>query len=118
MENKKIILVITLLTLAMSSPASPDRAPLVPGKTGARAENISPLSIKQDLIVIAENEQAVADSKSQAAGEKSEEASGSGVEATENSVKNSNEAETKPLKPFVPSEKIAAEQAVDFPVDI
>ena len=30
----------------------------------------------------------------------------------------STKAKSKPLKPFVPSEKIAAEQAVDFPVDI
>ena len=27
-------------------------------------------------------------------------------------------SETKPLKPFIPSEKIPGEQAVDFPVDI
>ena len=32
--------------------------------------------------------------------------------------KQSSEDESKPLKPFVPSEQIAGEQAVDFPADI
>lgn len=30
----------------------------------------------------------------------------------------SSESKSKPLKPFIPSEKIPGEQAVDFPVDI
>ena len=32
--------------------------------------------------------------------------------------KNPEDVETKPIKPFKPSEEIAAEQAVDYPVDI
>jgi hypothetical protein len=32
--------------------------------------------------------------------------------------KNSSDEKTKSIKPFVPSEEIAAEQAVDFPSDI
>ena len=38
--------------------------------------------------------------------------------AGEDSSKNSSEAAKQPLKSFKPSEEIAAEQAVDFPVDI
>ena len=39
-------------------------------------------------------------------------------EAAAEGDKKSSEAESKPLKPFVPSEQIAGEQAVDFPADI
>jgi hypothetical protein len=39
-------------------------------------------------------------------------------EAAAEDEKKSSEDRPKPLKPFVPSEKIPGEQAVDFPVDI
>jgi hypothetical protein len=115
---KKIIFTITLMAFTLISSASPARRSIAPEKTAQRAENIGPLSIKQGLIVAAENEQAVAASKSQAAADKKDGASGPGPETAEKSSKNSGAAETKPLKPFVPSEKIPADQAVDFPVDI
>ena len=50
---------------------------------------------------------------------KSEPESGTnGSEAAADDEKKSSEAESKPLEPFVPSEKIPGDQAVDFPVDI
>jgi cell division protein FtsN len=118
MGNKKIILVFTSMTLAMSAPASPDRAPLVPATSTERTQSTPTTPKQQNLILAAENEKKGAEGKSQTATDKNARASGSVVETTENSVKNSNDSETKPLKPFVPSEKIPAEQAVDFPVDI
>ena len=39
-------------------------------------------------------------------------------EAVEAENKKLSEDESKPLKPFVPSEQIAGDQAVDFPADI
>jgi hypothetical protein len=39
-------------------------------------------------------------------------------ESTDDDKKKSSDATSKPLKPFVPSEKIPGDQAVDFPVDI
>ena len=118
MDNKKIILLIVLMTLAMSSPASPDRAPLVPATTTERTHSTRTTPKQQNWILSAENEKKGAESKRHTATDKNGRASGSGAETTENSNKNSNDSETKSLKPFVPSEEIAAEQAVDFPVDI
>ena len=39
-------------------------------------------------------------------------------EATAEDEQKSSEDKAKPLEPFVPSEKIPGDQAVDFPVDI
>ena len=39
-------------------------------------------------------------------------------DAAKDDDKKTPEAGSKPLKPFVPSEQIAGEQAVDFPADI
>jgi hypothetical protein len=118
MKNKKIIFGITLITYAMISAASPAGSPIVPRKTAERADDIGSPPIKQNLLLAAENEQTVAESKDQATADKNERAPGSGSENKESSSKNSADTAAKPLKPFVPSEKIAAEQAVDFPADI
>jgi len=39
-------------------------------------------------------------------------------ESTDDDKGKTSKSKSKPLKPFVPSEKIPGEQAVDFPVDI
>jgi hypothetical protein len=67
---------------------------------------------------VAKNEREAPESGSQTTNENKDQASDPGAEVKGNSSKNSKEAETRPLKPFKPSEEIAAEQAVDFPVDI
>ena len=107
-----------LVAFSMSSPANPDSSPLVPEKTAERTDSIGTADVKQDLSVVAENEQDPAESKSSTASDKDNQTSGSESKTKQQSGKNSDDAATKPLKPFVPSEKIAADQAVDFPVDI
>jgi hypothetical protein len=65
-------------------------------------------------IVLAQNDKTASEDN-----EKS--TSGSETEKSEAAADEKNkpsEAKSKPLKPFVPSEKIPGEQAVDFPVDI
>ena len=64
-------------------------------------------------IVLAQNDNTAAedDEKSKTESEPTESESAAGEK------KSSDEA-SKPLEPFVPSEKIPGEQAVDFPVDI
>ena len=69
-------------------------------------------------IVLADKEPQAGEIGDQTTNENANQPSESGTETTENSRNNSNNAERKPLKPFRPSEEIAAEQAVDFPVDI
>ena len=75
-------------------------------------------TVWQKLIVLAQNEGNTTGDKDQTAtGSKdrvSEAESGSAADPKDPSAK----SKTPPLKPFKPSEEIAAEQAVDFPVDI
>jgi hypothetical protein len=118
MKNKKIIFAITLMTFAMSSPPSPGGGPLAPGPTAERTASTGTHPIKQQLMIAAENGPDAAQSQTHTATDKKERTSGSRSESTRNSSKKSDDAAAKPLKPFVPSEEIAAEQAVDFPVDI
>ncbi len=85
-----------------------------PGLADMRGSN----PLKQDSIVLAANDNNKPDDTEKAA-------SGSGSKGSETESKPTVEGQeksskTKPrsLKPFVPSEKIPGDQAVDFPVDI
>ena len=118
MKSKKIILGLILLTFTMGASVTIGRSYHVPDINTVRIESIRTLKIKQNAIVVAENEPDLAESESKPAADKKNRASGSGEKITENSSKSSDDEKTKPLKPFVPSEEIAAEQAVDFPIDI
>jgi hypothetical protein len=118
MKNKKIIFAITFVAFAMSSPPSPGGSPLAPDPTAERTVNIGTTQMKPQLLMAAENKQDAVQSQTQTATDKKDQTSGSGSENAANSGKNSDNAAAKPFKPFVPSEKIPADQAVDFPADI
>jgi hypothetical protein len=102
----------------MSAPAALGRSPLAPDTPAERTKSIHPFEFNRISIVVAENERNAAESGSQTTNENKDQASEPGAEVKKNSSNNSIDAETKPLNPFKPSEEIAAEQAVDFPVDI
>lgn len=69
---------------------------------------------EQVAIVMAQNDERTAEETEKA---ESGSETGESESATDDDQKSSG-AESKPLKPFVPSEQIAGEQAVDFPADI
>ena len=106
------------LSFLISAPAISGRRPLAPDTFAEQITSFHTFEINPVALVVAENEPAAAESGSQTTSEKKDRAPQSGPPVNENSSNNSNAAETKPLKPFKPSEEIAAEQAVDFPVDI
>jgi len=118
MENKKYIPLLTLLSFLMSTPAAPGWNPLAPNIPAERTKSIHTFEVKRKSIVVAENEPETAQSVNQSTNENKEQPSESGAEGKEKGDKNVSDAETKPIKPFKPTEEIAAEQAVDFPVDI
>lgn len=118
MENKKFIPLITLLAFLMSSPATASRIHLTPGEPTDRTKRIHPFESNRKSMVLAENESEASENESQSINENRDQAPDSETSDKQKSDNNSNEAEQKPLKPFKPSEEIAAEQAVDFPVDI
>ena len=100
----------------MTAPMAQGMRPTAPGETPARTEIMPSTTVRQKPMMLAENEENTAGEKAQTAtGTKSEE-SESGPET--DPKEQSTQSKTAPLKPFRPSEEIAAEQAVDFPVDI
>jgi len=92
--------------------------PIAPGENPGRTEIMPSSTVKQKPIMLAENEENTTGDKAQTAtGTKdlvSEPGSGPETDNKDPSAK----SRAAPLKSFVPSEKIPAEQAVDFPVDI
>ena len=116
--EKNIILVITGLLFLMSVPAAPDSGLLATDTPAERAKSIRTFEIIHNSIFLAENESEASESESQSTNENKEQSSELGAAVRENSSNSANDTETKAIKPFKPSEEIAAEQAVDFPVDI
>jgi hypothetical protein len=118
MDFKKIIFVITGLLFLMSAPAALAWIPHSTNIPAERTKSLHPFELSRQLIVVAENEPDAAESGAQPASDNQDQAPDSGTADSEKSGSDSDDAATKPIKPFKPSEEIAAEQAVDFPVDI
>ncbi len=76
------------------------------------------LEIESRSIIMAQTGSQTANSDTQKTSPKEDQTLKTGAAKTENSKKDSKDSASKSLKPFKPSEEIAAEQAVDFPVDI
>jgi hypothetical protein len=117
MIKKKISLIILLLLL-MSAPATRGWIPSAPDIPAERTKSFRPIVFNRKSIVLAENDSQASKNESQSINENRDQAPDTGVADREKSGNISKDAESKPLKPFKPSEEIAAEQAVDFPVDI
>ena len=100
----------------------------IPGTTtaaiGRRLDSVAPFNMfsdnpvcdaaKQAFIVLAQNDKRTSEENGKT---ESEPATGESEAAAADDKKTS-DAESKPPAPFVPSEQIAGEQAVDFPADI
>ena len=105
-----IVLMMALMTQGMG--------PILPGANVDRRESMLSTTLSQKAILLAQNEENTAGGNAQwapgANGPVSEPKSGANADPKDPSAK----SKPAPLKPFNPSEEIAAEQAVDFPVDI
>lgn len=102
----------------MSVPATPGRIHLTPDEPIERTGSIHTFELNRKPIVVAENEPQAAENESRSTNENKDQSPDSETAERQKSDNNSNAAATKPIKPFRPSEEIAAEQAVDYPVDI
>ena len=102
----------------MIAPLAEGMHPIAPGETPEQTEINLSATVRQKPLMLVENEENAAEEKAQTAtdtkGRESEPESGPETDPKETST----QSKTVPLKPFRPSEEIAAEQAVDFPVDI
>jgi hypothetical protein len=91
---------------------------IAPGANTGRSEIMPSTTAIQNPILLAENEETTAGDNAQGAHGTNDPVSEPESSQDDNSNDPSAKSESAPLKPFKPSEEIAAEQAVDFPVDI
>jgi hypothetical protein len=115
--NKRIPALVVAIFI-MTAPVAQGMCPPAPGENPARREIRLSTTVWQKPIMLAQNEKDTAGDKDRTAtatGDRVPETeSGSATDPKDPSAK----SKAAPLKPFKPSEEIAAEQAVDFPVDI
>jgi len=118
MGGKKHIIVMTVLIWGLFSPLALAKCFDAPALESEFSENLTFGAEKEGSIILAQDDKSTSEDNEEPT---------SGTEATESkpesepaddAKKEPSKAESKPLKPFVPSEKIPGEQAVDFPVDI
>ena len=114
----KHIATLAISMFIMMAPMTQGMVPIVPGADTDRAEIMPSTTVSQNQILLAQNEVNTAEDNAQGPtgvnDPVSEPESGPETDSKDSSAK----SKTNPLKPFNPSEEIAAEQAVDFPVDI
>jgi hypothetical protein len=115
--NKRIATLAVSMLITMA-PMNRGMGPITSGADIDRTEIMSSTTVRQKPILLAQNEENTAgDNAREAPGANdpvSEPESGPDTDPKDPSAK----SKPAPLKPFNPSEEIAAEQAVDFPVDI
>ena len=120
MKNKLNISIpaLAVAIFLMTAPMAQGMCPPAPGENPAHREVGLSTTAWQKPIMMAQNEKDTAGDKDRTAtanGDRVSEAESGSVAGPKDPSANSKAA---PLKPFKPSEEIAAEQAVDFPVDI
>lgn len=118
MKNKHLILALTCMSLSLNAPPLPAGRLVFPDPPSQRNAGIRTAEFRQPSLTLAENDQNNTEGQSRPADGQKGRSPASGADPKENGGRDSDAAAAKPLKPFVPSEEIAAEQAVDFPVDI
>jgi hypothetical protein len=114
MLGKKLIAALAALIFILGAQMAMGKP--VDGTVTYRGVSVSPFffTVNEDSIVLAQNDKTVSENS-----EKSPSGSETdGSETAADDEKQSSEDKAKPLEPFVPSEKIPGDQAVDFPVDI
>ena len=118
MNSHKYITAIILLILIMTTPMTAATGSIAPGDISVALKIPVASHQRQKSIALAENKSnnpaKREDSETEAARSGSESGNGSKTGDTAPSTK----VKKTILKSFVPSEKIPADQAVDFPVDI
>jgi hypothetical protein len=114
MFNKKLIAGLTALIFSFGASLTVAQGAHFRATAIGRPEGPAFGTLNLESMVLAQNDQTAPDENEKSQSEPETDES----EAAAEDEQKPSEAESKPLKPFVPSEKIPGEQAVDFPVDI
>ena len=114
----KRISALAVAIFIMSVPITPAMNAVVADRNPGRTDILHLNTLKMETIVLAENERNTTEDKNNTASGTQDQTPEPGTALETDSSDPSAKSRATPLKPFVPSEKIPAEQAVDFPVDI
>ena len=118
MSGKKLIAVLALSIFSFCASLALGKHVNLPAAGVERPEGPAFGTIDMEANVLAQNDNS-ANEKTENSSTSSETKGAETDSKSTNAEKdNSTKEKSKPLKPFVPSEKIPGEQAVDFPVDI
>jgi cytoskeletal protein RodZ len=114
----KRISALAVAIFIMSAPMTPAMNAVVADRNPGRTDILHLSTSTQETIVLAENEENTTEDKNHTTSGAQDRTPEPGTALETDSSEPSAKSRAAPLKPFVPSEKIPAEQAVDFPVDI
>jgi len=117
MSGKKLIAVLALAIFSFCASLALGKHVNFPAAGIERPPGPAFETLNLASIVFAQNDNTAPDDSEKSKSESEAKGSEAEPEQVDKEKKSSKEA-LKPLKPFVPSEKIPGEQAVDFPVDI
>jgi len=109
---------LALAIFIMTAPMAQGMCALAPDESPARRAVMASTTVWQKPILLAQNQENTAGDKDLTATGTKDRLSEAEPDSAADSKDPSAKSKTAPLKPFKPSEEIAAEQAVDFPVDI
>ena len=118
MFSKKLIAVLAALIFISNAPLAMGKRVDASTADKQLSEYSTFGAVKRESIILAQNDSSTSEDKEKTTSGSETNGSGSESESTEDDKNKSSDAKSKPLKPFVPSEKIPGDQAVDFPVDI
>jgi len=114
MFGKKLIAALAALIFILSAQMAMGKR--VDGTATYKGLSAIPnfFTVNEEATLLAQNDKTDPDDNEKSQSESETDKS----EAAADDKNKSSDAKSKPLKPFVPSEKIPGDQAVDFPVDI
>ena len=118
MYGKKLITAIAAWIFLMGAPVALGMHPIAPSTDHRRTESLACGTVMQNSIVLAANDNNKPDDTEKATSGSESKGSETESKPTVEGKEKSSKTKPRPLKPFVPSEKIPGDQAVDFPVDI
>jgi hypothetical protein len=116
--GKKLIAALAAIIFISSAAMAMAKRVDAPALVNDFSKNLTFGAEKEGSIVFAQNDKSTSEDKEKTTSGSDTTESKPESEPADDDKNKSSKAESKPLKPFVPSEKIPGDQAVDFPVDI
>ena len=115
---KKLIAALAALIFILGAPMAMGKRVNAPTTDRQLSEYPTFGAVKRESIIFAQNDSSTSEDKEKTTYGSETNGSGPESESADDDKNKSSNVKSKPLKPFVPSEKIPGDQAVDFPVDI